>query len=245
MNKKKELDQKLLEACTADNIDLACIERLLKDGANPLGCVEDDDGDNNLYDVVLYHFLDLEQADKDDSDFFKITELFLKYGMDISQPEIAYDPGYILNPLWGLAFFSSETARRILRLFLDHGLDADSARECWGHKWSDLWLAEFTVDDDFARELAIDSFQTVMLVASYPHILEEDSDFKRVIWFDENDYDTTMFRSWDNYKYVLEPTVNRDLRASLVRIFDKATKKEVWRFGFELSPEEWKSSQTV
>ena len=241
MNDKKELNQKLLEACIADKIDLTYIEQLLKDGANPLGCVKDDDGDNNLYDVVLYHFLELEQADKDDSAFFKITELFLKYGMDISQPEIAYDPGYILNPLWGLAFFSSETARRTLKLLLDHGLDADSARECWGHKWSDLWLARFTVDDDFDRELAIDSFKTLMLVASYPRILEEDSDFKRVIWFDENNYDLTKFRDWDKYDYVLEPTVNQDLTKSLIRIFEKDTKKEVWNFGFELSPEEYKS----
>ena len=241
MYNKKELDQKLLEACTSDNVDLAYVEQLLKDGANPLGCVEDYDGDNNLYDVVLYHFLDLEQVGKDDSAFFEVTKLFLKYGMDISKPEIEYVDGEILNPLWSLAFFSSETARQIVKLLLDHGLDADSARACWGHKWSDLWLSKFTVDDDFDRELAVDSFQTVMLVASYPHILEEDSDFKRIIWFDENDYDTTKFRNWHNYEYVLEPTVNRNLRASLVRIFEKATKKEVWKFGFELSPEEWKS----
>ena len=55
MNNKKEIDQKLLEACTADQIDLTEIEQLLKDGANPLGCVEDYDGDN-ISDLVLWMF---------------------------------------------------------------------------------------------------------------------------------------------------------------------------------------------
>jgi hypothetical protein len=241
MNNKKEIDQKLLEACTADQIDLTEIEQLLKDGANPLGCVEDYDGDNNLYDVVLYHFLDLVQGDKDDSAFFKITELFLKYGMDITQPEIPYNHDDSINPMWSFAFYSSEAALQSLKLLLDHGLDADSAGTCWGHELTDVGFAGFEVNNSCDCEMATESFKKLMLIASYPHIISVDDDLKREIWYDENNYDITSFREWNRYEYVFEPTVNYYLNKSIIRIFEKDTKNEVWKFGFELSPEEWKS----
>lgn len=241
MRNKKELDQKLLEACTSDNIDLAYVEQLLKDGANPLGCVEDDGENDNLYDMVLYHFLDLEQADKDDCAFIKITELFLKYGMDITQPEMPYDHDDSINPMWSFAFYSSEAALQSLKLLLDRGLDADSAGICWGHELTDVGFAGFEVDNNSDCAMAAESFKKLMLFASYPHIISVDDDLKREIWYDENNYDVSNFRDWNRYEYVFEPTVHHDLNKSIVKIFDKATKKEVWKFGFELSPEEWKA----
>ena len=78
-----------------------------------------------------------------------------------------------------------------------------------------------------------------MLTASYPHILEKDDELKRVIWFDENSYDITAFRDPEKFDYIPEPAANRDLLGSLIHIREKDTKKEIWRFGFELSPDEY------
>ncbi len=242
MKEIKELNQKLLEACIADKVDLLYVEQLLKNGANPLGCVIDDRGDeDNLYHVLIFHYLDLTRDEEDDSAFFHLTELFLKYGMDLTKPELSYDGIEILNPMWSYAFYSSETALKTLQLLLDHGLDADSVGHCWCHDLTDLGLPRYDINDAFVNSWAAHSFQRLMLIASYPHIISVDDNLKREIWYDENNYDITSFREWNRYEYVFEPTVNYYLNKSIIRIFEKDTKNEVWKFGFELSPEEWKS----
>lgn len=237
---KQELNNKLLEACTTEKIDLIYIEELLKLGANPLGRVEDN-GDNNLYDVVLYHFLNLANYENaDDSDFFKITDLFLKYGMDILNPEVPYDDGNVLNPLWSFAFYDTETAMQVLKLLLDNGLDVESAELCWSHDLTDLGLPDFKLEEDYDYQMATETFRKVMLIASYPHIIDADEYLQKEIWFDENDYDITKFRNWNDFKYSIEPTDGNKLNKSIVRILEKDTIREVWKFGFEISPDEIK-----
>ncbi|MBQ4543760.1 MAG: hypothetical protein IJA19_06295 [Clostridia bacterium] len=233
---KQELNNKLLEACTSEKIDLLHIEELLKAGAKPLGRVEDY-GDNNLYDAVLHHFINLTYGGDttDDSDFLKITELFIKYGMDISIPEVPYDGGDVINPLWSFAFYHTDTASQVLALLLDNGLDADSAGEYWCHDLTDLGFAEYKVNNKWQCEMAVEVFKRLMLIASYPHILDNDEDLKREIWYKENNYDVTRFRNWDNFEYSFEPTDGNRLNKSIVKIFEKDTKREVWKFGFEIS----------
>lgn len=235
---KQELNKKLLEACTSENVDLIYIEELLKSGANPLGCVEDW-GDNNLYDVVLYHFLDMANHEEaDDSDFLKITDLFIKYGMDISKPEVPYDGENVINPLWSFAFYDTETAMQSLKLLLDNGLDAESAGLCWSHDLIDLGFANYKFEDEIECQRAIKTFRKVMLIASYHHIIDADENLKKEIWFDENNYDITKFRDWDKFEYSVEPTDGNRLNNSIVKIFEKDTKREVWKFKFEISPDE-------
>ena len=232
---KEELNNELLKACTSNKVDFTYIEELLKLGANPLGCV-DDHGDNNLYDVVLCHFLDKVIFEKtDDSDFLMITDLFIQYGMDISNPEIPYDDRNVLNPLWSFAFYDTDTALGALKLLLDNGLDVDSAGLCWGHDLTDLGLADFEIGEDVDCQSAVESFRKLMLFASYPHIINADEHLQREVWFRENNYDITKFRSWDNYEYLIEPTDGKRLNRSIVRIIEKKTQKEVWKFGFEIS----------
>ncbi len=238
--RKKELNEKLLKASTAERIDLNYIEQLLKDGANPLGLVGSC-GDEILYNEVLYHFLNMAVYDEeDDSEFFIITELFVKYGMDISNPEVPYNGENILNPLWSFAFYDTDAAMQALKLLLDNGLDAYSAGLCWSHDLTDMGLPDFKLEDDSDYKSAVETFRKVMLIASYPHIIDYDEALKKEIWFSENNYDIKNFRNWDNFEYVIEPTDENRLNRSVVRIFEKSTKKEVWKFGFEISPEEIK-----
>ncbi len=246
MNDIKLLNQELMNECIKDEPDLLRIEELLKLGANPLGFVSDGSDYDNLYTLLIGHFTHVahekyndKDCDKkyDDSIFAKITELFLKYGMDIQNPEKPYDHEEILHPLWKFSFYDSETAFQSLKLLLDSGLDADSAGHCWSHDLTDLSIARFEIDDEEDPFFVID-FKRLMLFASYPHIINNDPYLQKEIWYNENNYDLTNFRRWNDFEYIFEPTVKNDLSKSIVRIIEKSTQKEVWKFGFEISPDE-------
>lgn len=238
MSNVREIDQELFETCTSASVDILRVEQLLKSGANPLGHIEFESDSDNLYNAVLSHYIDVALDGCDDSVFLKITELFLKYGMKIDEPELPYDNENILNPLWSFSFYSTETAMQALMLLLDNGLDVDSAGQCWSHELTDLGFADFVVCDDTAYRLATETFKKVMLIASYSHIIDNDEFLRKEIWYDKNDYDITKFRNWNGYDYVIEPTRDKYVNRSLVRIIEKRTKEEVWKFGFEISFEE-------
>ena len=72
MTDQSELNKRLLDVCTADIIDYRLVEALLKQGAEPLGKVKGEYGDDNLYGVVaekLFAYEDTTEA------FFRVTEL--------------------------------------------------------------------------------------------------------------------------------------------------------------------------
>jgi len=231
MSDIKQLNAALLNACTNSNINLGEIEKLLEKGARPMGCVESY-GNENLYTVVLEHFIEIAFDDEDDSAFFEITKLFLRYGMDLSKPEVLYDPICgASNPLWTFAFYSTETAMKSLEALLDNGLDADLASYCWEHELGDLYLAEFTLDE-IERKLAAESFRKVMLIASYPHIISEDEELQKNICYMENNYDITKFRNWEMFDYLFETGKNNQLNNSVVKIVEKSSNEVVWQFKF-------------
>ena len=119
-----EHDEKLLLLCTESFSGYGAIEQLLKEGANPLGKVVDEYEElDNLYDSVLDYCYDHEMFAR----LTAITELFCRYGMVISSPEVPYDDDNIINPLWTFAFYGAGQLLPALKVLLDHGLDADSA----------------------------------------------------------------------------------------------------------------------
>ena len=236
MSNVKKINLELLDACTMEKVDLSYIEELLKQGAQPLGAVCDSYGINNLYDAVVEHYLSGEEEI-----FVDITELFLKYGMDISKPEIPYDCNDVINPLWNFAFFSTEVGLKALKLLLDRGLDAESAGECWSHELLDWEIMEFYLEEERDYEFFYKMLRKIILIASYPHIIINDTNLQKEIWFSENDYDYTKFRNWDKYSFEIDtsycisaPQANR----SVVTIIEKNSGKKVWKFGFGISSQE-------
>ena len=77
--------------------------------------------------------------DNDSIDLPRITELFLKYGMEVEKPRIAYDGSNSINPLWDFAFVTNENAILALKMLLDHGLSADGFAEFWDHSMTDFF----------------------------------------------------------------------------------------------------------
>ena len=151
-----ELNEKLFLACTESFDGYERIQKLLTEGANPLGKVVDKFGDpNNLYDSVLEYCYDREIFIR----LTAITALFCRYGMDIASPEVPYDGSNIINPLWSFAFYGGGQLLSALKVLLDYGLDADSAGECWGHALTDLYHCDGELTDGFKYEMLYDTIQ--------------------------------------------------------------------------------------
>ena len=237
---KENLNQRLLEVCITDPVDYESAEELLKQGAEPLGKVIDAYGEEgNLYTEIVSELFDNDRTRKD---FYSITALFLRYGMDISKPAVPYDNGVaeIIIPLWYFAFFSNETVFQTLMLLLDNGLSPDDAAECWSHALFDFSLGE-SLDDPFVHNELYDYCKKVMLIASYPNILQNDEDLKRIIWYDKNDYDLIKFRQWDAFTYDIDTSHcqrHPEVYRSIITIIEKESEQPVWKFGISITPDE-------
>ena len=237
---KEELNAQLLDVRLAKEVDYARAEELLWQGAEPLGKIEYDGYPNNLYSEIVSQFF---YRDEIPEDFYNITELFLRYGMNISKPSIPYDDGDDYpNPLWVFGFPSKENeyVLHTLKLLLDHGLNADHAHECWLHAIFDICLIyDFSIPSEL--EAFYDYLRKLMLIASYPHVLCADAELRKEIWLEQNHYDLTRFRNWRDFSFEVDssrcgstPGASR----SVVTIIEKSSGQKVWRFGINLRPED-------
>ena len=236
-----ELNKKLFEECQKQNIDFALVEELLQQGADPIGPTAGEGLE--LFDHI-YGELTMCYSDEEGSNFSKLTELFLKHGMDVSKPRIPYDEDESLHPMWEFAFMSSDDSIVALKMLLDSGLDADSFGQCWGHDVFDLYNLSCgdPEKDEFCNRVCTWTMKTVMLGASYDYILNNDEDLRSFIGFDYNSYDIHNFRQWDNYEYFFDTThcLNGPrFYRSVVSICEKGTGKEVWRVGIAMKKGEF------
>ena len=237
----REIDQKLYKACIKEPADLNNIEDLLKAGADPMGSIIDDYKDKNiLYPALVNEYV----GGRDDSpkDFYDITALFLQYGMDIEKPGTDYENPDSYGPMWYFGFYSGENTIKILNLLLKHGLSAEAAGQAWGHAISDYFDVWGKLEDDFSYEMLYYTIKTIMLIASYPHVLNADKQLQDLIWFSNNTYDVKKFRNWNGYDFDVDtgkcsrgfPEVYR----SIVSIKEKASGLPVWKMGLGISPDE-------
>ena len=225
-----ELNKKLYAECCKKDADFALVEELLQKGADPLGATA-------VYGWGLlehvYGEIGLEAFDNDDIDLPRITELFLKYGMDVSTPRVPYDDD---NSLHVLRYWP-ETRKGILalKMLLDHGLDVDSACECWDRfVFGQINCHRDDPNDEKWNETFVWAFKIIMLIASYDHLLEGDEGMQEFICCDRNSYDLHLFREWENYNYHFDTSHCEkypELYGSIVRIYEKKSGNEVWRMG--------------
>lgn len=235
-----ELNKKLFAECQKATPNFELIEELLKQGVDPLGPT-----DGHGWELLEHIYGELVGPDGYWDEYVvnvpRITELFLKYGMNISTPRIPYDDNNSLNPMF--CFVESKIGIKTLKLLLDAGLDADSAAEFWGTAIFD----QFSVcNDDPNDEELHDRFvwmmKMVMLVASYDHVLNADESLYNMVGCAYNTYDIHNFRNWDNYYYVFDTSRcerHPELYKSVVKIYDVKTDEEVWKIGFRLNEGEF------
>lgn len=236
-----ELNKKLLEECLKENADFAVIEDLLKKGADPLGATAEYGW--GLLEHVYGEIVGPEACidGKHRQNIPKITELFLKYGMNISSPRIPYDDDNSLNPMF--CFPEDEFGIQALKLLLGAGLDSCSAAEFWDTAIFDqLSICNDDPNDEELHNRFVWMMKMIMLVASYDHILHEDNGLYKIVGCAYNSYDIHKFRNWDDYYYIFDTSRCErypQLRKSVVKIYQVGTDEEVWKIGFRLKEGEF------
>jgi len=236
-----ELNKKLYEACIKDKIDFAAAEEALKQGADPLGPIA-----GYGWDVLdhIYGEIIIDSQDNDSVELPQITELFLRYGMDVDNPRIPYDDENSINPLWDLGFVTNENAIIAMKMLLDKGLSVESFGKFVGHTFDDLIDVECgdPVNDKYWNHVCVWTMKMLMLAASYDRILWEYEGLRMRIGYSYNNYDIHRFREWNNYYYKFDTShceKYRELYKSVINIYDAKTKKAVWKIGVALKEGEF------
>ncbi len=232
------LNGRLYEACRKAEPDVAWIEELLKQGADPLGPIAE-----SGWDVLdhIYGELVMDSLFDDDIDLPQITELFLKHGMDVASPRIPYDNDNSLHVLRYLP--EKESSLPTLKILLDHGVDADAVGEFWGRFiFGELNYYHEDPNDEEWHDRFVYAMKMIMLIASYDHIIDNDEYLRELICCQHNRYDLHKFRAWDGYEYVFDTSRcdrHPQLHRCVIRIYEKENGTEVWRIGVSLRPEEY------
>lgn len=228
-----ELNNKLYDECNKKHIDFAAVEDLLKQGADPLGGTEI--AGWGLLDHIYEEIVFVSQ-DSDSVNLPKITELFLKYGMNIDKPRVPYDGQNSLNPLWNFTYVPNENSIKALKLLLDNGLSADSFAEFWDHSMTDFFHIECGDPeyDEFWNNECVWTLKMLLLGATYDHIFYDDTGLQEFLCCDNNTNDIHIFRDWDDFEYHFDTSHcnrNPELYGSIVHIYSKKTHEEVWKIG--------------
>ena len=233
-----ELNSKLLSACTDQFNGYDTIRNLLAEGAEPLGSVKTDYGeDDNLYGAIVDYY----STEEDYSVLYEVTKLFCQHGMDLTKPAIPYDDANILNPVWYYTILMNDGVLPILKYLLDNGLDIGSAHTCWYHAVEYWFFADGSMGSDRSRAQVLSDLKKILLIASYPYVLDNDDYLREIVWLDQNDYDITKLRDWNKYHISVDHsryTENPHVCKSLFTIIDNESGQAIWRIAFGLKPNE-------
>lgn len=240
-----ELNKKLYEECFNRDIDFAKIEDLLKQGADPLGPT---DGHGWGLLEHIYGEIVSEAQFEGNAHLPRLTDLFLKYNMDVDHPRIPYDRGNSINPLWDLGLCLNEHSIETLKLFLDRGISVDSFGEFWSTAMGDLIDVECgdPVGNEFWNRVCVLSLKATMLAASYDYMLNGCEHLRKFIGYSYNDYDVHKFRNWNDFTYEFDTSHCKRhhgspaLYQSVVTIYEAESKIAIWKFGVYLDESEFR-----
>jgi hypothetical protein len=233
-----ELNRCLLEACEADEVDYDRVEALLLQGADPLGPFQKDilDLSEHIYENIVSNEADEETSER----LLRLTELFLKHGMDVSKPRVPYDDGDSIHPLWSFSFLWGEFAARTLKLLLDNGMDWNSASEFYDHSIGDQIYVDRADPNGECNEQIVWMMKMIMLAASYDHILDADEGLRGFLGCEFQNYDLHLFREWNDFYYKFDTSLCKDypqFARSVIRIYESESGKCVWEIGVNLKRE--------
>ena len=229
MKEPFELNKTLFEAVTACNYDEA--ERLLNLGADPLGSTDENDADEHLLGEL---FCEMQNNEDLEAAFPKFLELFYAHGMDISSRGLPTNDGNNIHPLWMLAFCQTESGLKILHTMLEHGLDRDSAEVLVDHILMDMEMCDgCEIEDAWWMESFSCGLKMLMLIASYPTILNESTYLQNCVALEKNDAQMLHhFRNWNDFDYHVDlsscKNIPYGLRDATLTIRDPKDKKIVW-----------------
>lgn len=228
MKEPFELNKALFEAVAACNYDEA--ERLLNFGADPLGFTDETDPNEHLLGEL---FCRMQDNDDLANAFPKFLELFYAHGMDIAEHKIQED-GSSGCPLWDLAFCQTEAGLNVLHTMLEHGLDCDSAEVLVDHILLDMEMCDgCEIEDDWWMESMVFGLKMVMLIASYPILLNQSTYIQSCIELEKNDTQKLpLFRNWNDFDYHIDistcTNIPHGLQNATLTIQDRKNGEIVW-----------------
>ena len=228
MKEPFELNKALFEAVAACNYDEA--ERLLNFGADPLGFTDETDPNEHLLGEL---FCRMQDNDDLANAFPKFLELFYAHGMDIAEHKIQED-GSSGCPLWDLAFCQTEAGLNVLHTMLEHGLDCDSAEVLVDHILLDMEMCDgCEIEDDWWMESMVFGLKMVMLIASYPILLNQSTYIQSCIELEKNDTQKLpLFRNWNDFDYHIYistcTNIPHGLQNATLTIQDRKNGEIVW-----------------
>lgn len=229
MKEPFELNKALFEAVTACNYDEA--ERLLNLGADPLGSTDETDADEHLLGKLFCEMQDNEDLE---AAFPKFLELFYAHGMDIASRGLPTDDGNNIHPLWMLAFCQTESGLNVLHTMLEHGLDCDSAEVLVDHILMDMEMCDgCEIEDAWWMEGTVFGLKMVMLIASYPILLNQSTYIQSCIELEKNDaQNLPLFRNWNDFDYHIDistcTNIPHGLQNATLTIQERKTGEIVW-----------------
>ena len=228
MKEPFELNKALFEAVAACNYDEA--ERLLNLGADPLGFTDETDPNEHLLGEL---FCRMQDNDDLANAFPMFLELFYAHGMDIAEHKIQED-GSSGCPLWDLAFCQTEAGLNVLHTMLEHGLDCDSAEVLVDHILLDMEMCDgCEIEDDWWMESMVFGLKMVMLIASYPILLNQSTYIQSCIELEKNDTQKLpLFRNWNDFDYHIDistcTNIPHGLQNATLTIQDRKNGEIVW-----------------
>ena len=227
MNHQFELNKALFHAVIACNYEET--EQLLRAGADPLGSTDETDADEHLLGEL---FCRMQDNDDLANAFPKFLELFYAHGMNIAEHKILEDSSGC--PLWDLAFCQTEAGLNVLHTMLEHGLDCDSAEVLVDHILMDMEMCDgCKIENAWWMEGTVCGLKMVMLIASYPILLNQSTYIQSCIELEKNDAQKlSLFRNWNDFDYHVDistcTNVPYGLQNATLTIRDPKSKKTVW-----------------
>lgn len=179
-------------------------------------------------------FCEMQDNENLEAAFPKFLELFYAHGMDIASRNIPTDDGDNIHPLWMLAFCQTESGLKILHTMLEHGLDRDSAEVLADHILLDMEMCDgCEIEDTWWMESFSCGLKMLMLIASYPTILNESTYLQSCVALEKNDAQMLpQFRNWNDFDYHIDlstcTNIPHGLRDATLTIRDPKSKKTVW-----------------
>lgn len=248
IKEQNKLNNLLAKACDAEDYDYKHIEDLLKRGANPMGIISWTGLDHDIYRSTVYTyalqsaFYHIWHGNPDNDDVYKLTELFIRYGMDITSPEepYSYKEDCYDDPLLLLGRTINSSIYRALKLLLDKGITSHQL-EAYLHELEEMLSnGDACILDSRGIWVLEDYTSKLLLIASYPQYAMSEK-LQSMIWYHVNKTNPAIFRDWNNYETSVDTTFYDGGWASdraIIIVKDKTTDTEVWRLGIGINPEE-------
>ena len=206
MNTSTDLNYALMDAVSAEDLDLQLIEDLLQKGADPLAPCRNR---NRWLTCALTEFL-CRQEDKDDYEKApRVIRLFFDHGMPMPEKNGLSLDNKKEDPLYCLAQLSNEAGLRVLKVFLDYDCPLEKAETIVKNIFEALAGNVTGIDFEEFESMQMEAayqIKMIMMIAAHPPILQQSQLLRELVQYDRNDASNiSRFFEWDSIDCLIKP----------------------------------------